>query len=108
MILSDIKKVELFRRTTPLAAGDVFISSSYEVTGYTKLCGFCITDQSGDLYIEQSGDESNWDYVEQKSLTGGTGVGFLFDIVAKYIRIRLVNGATAQTYLRLFAYLRTL
>jgi hypothetical protein len=98
---------EVFKTTTPLAAGASVTSDWFETTGYDKIVGSCFADQDGTLYIEQSPDGSNPDYEESTSYTANDKLGFIHELVCKYVRIRFVNGATAQTEFRLYVNLKT-
>jgi hypothetical protein len=105
MITTKTIKKSFNSTTTPLGVGGTYAAPSKDVFAYRKIIGTIKTDQNGTLYIEQSPDGTNWDVSDSIAITGGTGVGFTVPIVGYRARIRYVNGAVAQTYLRLFTYL---
>jgi hypothetical protein len=98
---------QVYYTTTPLGANASVASDWFETTGYNKITGSCFADQAGTLYIEQSPDGSNPDYEESTSYTANDKLGFIHELVCKYVRVRFVNGATAQTEFRLYVNLKT-
>jgi hypothetical protein len=62
------------------------------------------SDQNGTLNVQQSPDGTNWDVTSTFTVTGGTGQGFSVEVVAPYMRLDYVNGTTAQTTFRLYAW----
>jgi len=54
-------------------------------------------DQPGTLYIEQSRDNATWRIFKQVSVSANTVVTDETPIYLRYVRVRYVNGATAQT-----------
>lgn len=96
--------------TTPLGSAGTWNSTTPgNVPGHVTLTsggdtirGSVYSDQSGTIYIEQSGDHVNWDVSTSYAITGGNGQGFVENVVSPYCRLRYVNGATAQTAFRLF------
>jgi hypothetical protein len=95
--------------TTALAAGGTWISASVDCIGFPprvrRILVTLFSDQSGTLYIEFSPDNTNWDSVESFSYTGNTTpvIGPV-EVKGRYARLRYVNGATAQTVFRLYAW----
>jgi hypothetical protein len=95
----------LVSTTTALAASDTFTSTLCLVGGLRQVVGGVYSDQSGTLEIQQSPDGQNWDVVSSIAYTGGTNTGgFEVDVVEPFARIVYVNGATAQTVFRLYAW----
>ena len=89
--------------TQPLA-GNAEWASNAIITGTADfITGLAFSDQSGSLRIEQSADGTNWDYSTTVAVTGGTGAKFKEDIVAPFVRVRYINGATPQTVFRISA-----
>jgi hypothetical protein len=91
--------------TTPLSAGATFTGASQDWgSGYPHSVGFynvmAYSDQDGTIYLEQSHDNSNWDYSESQALTGGMADKLKSPIYARYVRPRYVNGGTGQTVFR--------
>ena len=95
--------------TTPLSAGGVWTSSSVDCFGTRpiakKIYITVYSDQSGTIYIEYSPDNTNWDSSESISYTGGTKPAIQpIEVKGRYARIRYVNGNTAQSVFRLYAW----
>ena len=97
-------KVQLDSTTVPLGATASYIGDLQDVTSYAKVTGIIYSDQDCTLYIEQSADGTNVDYSTSFAVTGGTGLAFSVEAVAKYARMRIVNGSVAQTTLRAYMY----
>lgn len=89
--------------TQVLAAGATYISSpkdfEHSRLGFMSVLAF--SNQAGTLYIDQSMDGSNWDFTENVSVSANVGTKLKSAIIARYARVRYVNGATAQTIFRL-------
>jgi len=92
--------------TTPLPANGTYTSSDHLVNGWGKIVGTVYADQAGTLYIEQGADGTNYDSVSSFSVGAGQSFGFMVDVVAPHVRVRYVNGATAQSAFRLFVFTR--
>jgi hypothetical protein len=91
--------------TTALGANASYTSAAVSVGALDQLVGGVYSDQSGTLEIQQSPDGQNWDVVSSIAYTGGTNTGgFEVDVVEPFARIVYVNGATAQTVFRLYAW----
>lgn len=104
-----ILRVQVVEDTTTLDANVTYTSPSIDTSNYSKFQGFVASDQDGTLYIDESADGSNWVQIDSKSVTGSSanppvGVPFNEDVTAHYMRIRYVNGATAQNSFRLEVY----
>ncbi len=87
--------------TTPLTANAVYTGSWLDLgsSGYSYILALVYSDQSGTLYIEQSHDGSTVIRQDSLSYTGGDTSGNLMkvQVMARYVRLRYVNGATDQT-----------
>jgi hypothetical protein len=92
--------------TTPLAAGATYTSAVFTCAGFARIVGTVYADQAGTLYVEQSADGTNFDSSSSFSVSAGAPFGFTVEVVAPNARIRYVNGATAQTVFRLYAFTR--
>jgi hypothetical protein len=106
-MITNKRRYEVVKTTTPLDANGVFTSEVLNSTGSARITGIVFSDQSSatdGVRIQQSIDGTNWDYESLFTLTGGTGLAFSVELVAAYARVRYVNGATAQTEFRLAAY----
>jgi hypothetical protein len=98
----------------PLGSAGTWNSAVNSYPGYPVLTNFeqAITgsvksDQSGSCIVEQSGNGTDWDVSTTITVTGGTTSNINVAIIHPYLRIRYVNGGTAQGYLRLYARLAT-
>ena len=94
--------------TTALAANASWTSASEEILNFGRITGTVFADVAGTLYVEQSPDNTNWDVVDSWSVTANAGLGFSVELVGRYVRVRFLNGATAQTTFRLFAWKRVM
>jgi hypothetical protein len=101
-------KTAIENNTTALAANATYTGASFDTmadgTNYTWLTGHVFADQAGTLYVEQSGGGTNWDRLDTIAVTANTPAKINVDILSRYIRVTLVNGATAQTTLRLHTF----
>lgn len=88
--------------TTPLAGSATYTGTWEDVTVYAASTVIANTDVAGTLYADFSTDSTNVDRTVQLSdgTSGSLGIHALVP-VARYFRVRLVNGASAQSYLRL-------
>lgn len=90
--------------TTPLGnAGTTTLS--LQVGREDFVVGMVFADQPGNIYIEQSMDNVNWDLSTTYAVAASDGKGFKEEIFAPYVQVRYVNGATPQTAFRLTARL---
>ena len=92
--------------TTALAANAEWTSTSEEVLTFGRITGTVFANVAGTIYVEQSPDNTNWDVVDSWSITANAGLGFSVELVARYVRVRFLNSATAQTTFRLFSWKR--
>lgn len=88
--------------TSPLGANATFTGSSRDTTAsgigqYKAFRTMVFADQPGTLYIEQSRDNTTWRVIKQVSVSANTVVTDETPIYLRYVRVRYVNGATAQT-----------
>ena len=87
--------------TTALAGNGTWTSGTLITDTYDTVTGTVFADVNGTLFIEQSGDGTNWDVSASQAITGGTGQAINVALVAPYFRARYVNGAGAQAAFRL-------
>ncbi len=92
--------------TTALAANTTYTSGTMLCRGFARVTVLAFADQAGTLDVDQSGDGTNWDYTTTVAVSASTGVAESVELVASYVRIRYVNGATIQGTFRLFTLLR--
>ena len=95
--------------TTPLAANGTYTTATaVDISNMRRVFGTVISDQAGTLYVRQSSDAANWDIESSFTVAAndaaGEGVGFSVEVVAPYAQLYYVNGATAQTVFRLYAW----
>ena len=103
MVPADIQavlKTSLGSTTTALDASGTWTGSTFDASTYTKVIGYAFSDVDGTAYVEHSMDGTNWDVSESFTVTGGSATTISATAVAKYVRIRYVNGAAAQTEFR--------
>jgi len=104
------KAVALFlmdSTTTPLGARASYSGPIKRCDSYARIVGTVLADRSCTLYIEQTQDGMNWDYSVSQPVLAGIGVAFDVSVVAPQCRMRVVNGARAQTVLRAYMRART-
>ena len=92
-----------FGTTTPLGSNGTVTLGPKQSDRADYISGAVFADQGGTIYIEQSGDGTNFDISAQYTVTGGDGKGFSEYLYLPYVRIRYVNGGSAQAAFRLFA-----
>lgn len=86
-----------------LTNGQQIILGPIQTDRAQKIAGSVFADQPGTLYIEQSFDGgAHYDISQSVSVVAGTGQQIFVDIVAPWVQIRYVNGATTQGVFRLF------
>lgn len=93
-----------FETTTNLGANASYTSVAMNMNNFSHLTGFVYADVDGVLKIQVSSNASNWYDAETISVTGGTTVTFIREVVARWYRIVYTNGSTAQSSFRLVAY----
>jgi hypothetical protein len=99
--------ISIYSTTTPLAANGSVTSSFVDLEQVPRTINWILvtifSDQSGTLNIEFSNDNSNVDAVQTINYTGNTRP-YIQPIArcARYVRVRYVNGSTAQTTFRLY------
>jgi hypothetical protein len=88
--------------SSTLASGAVFTGTSVDILNYSTIRVSLYSDVSSStngLQAQFSNDNTNWDFVRQ---TTYTAIGyFIFNRVARYMRIVYTNGSVAQTVFRL-------
>lgn len=89
--------------TTPLGANGTYTSDVKLTDRADSISGMVFADQGGTIYIEQSYDGQNWDISTDYAVTASDGKGFSESLLAPYVRIRYVNGGTAQGAFRIFS-----
>ncbi|MEM2386089.1 MAG: hypothetical protein QXO67_03810 [Candidatus Bathyarchaeia archaeon] len=103
--------------TTPLGANatytgasrDTFISTNFPYPRYALFMACALADQAGTLYIDESPDNTTWiNGVKSASVAANTPTILEHKPIYRYVRVRYVNGATAQTSFRLWSVVQGL
>lgn len=92
-----------FGTTTPLAGAGTITLGPSNTDRADNVSGVVFANQAGNIFIEQSGDNTNWDISTTYPVVASTAKIFSEPLYLPYVRIRYVNGATPQTAFRLFA-----
>lgn len=87
--------------TTPLPANGVWSSVVVPSANLSSIVGSVFASHTGQLFIEQSADQQNWDVSTEYDVPANDGKGFSEDVLLDFARVRYVNGGTAQTAFRL-------
>lgn len=88
-----------------LAAAGVYTSGATDALNFRRITGRVFADVAGTLHIEQSDDNVTFDSIAPITVVASTAQGFDVPVYARYVRLRYVNGAAAQTAFRLSGYL---
>lgn len=96
----------LIETTTPLLAGETYVSPTRTVPRAISITGTIESSTNGTLFIEQSGDGTDFDLSSSYEITGGQGEGFVLPLLAPHFRIRFHNEGGNQTTLRIFGEAR--
>ena len=92
-----------FHKGPVTASGEVIVGP-IQAGLHDRVGGSVFSDQPGTLYIEQSGDNVNWDISSDYPVVANNGTGFSEEVILAYVRIRFENtGASDTTVFRLFA-----
>ena len=88
---------------TPLTGAATFTGTG-EQNGFPQVTVSCQTDNTGTLFFDFSVDGSNWTTYPVGGFTVAAGIHEYHTARkdGRYFRVRLVNDAGAQTYLRLY------
>jgi hypothetical protein len=105
-ILLALFAINVVSTTTALGASATYTSSSEQESTYGTgmsrgyIRAMAISDQAGTLYIDQSVDGSHWDKSDSQAMTAGTVAVLAVQLYGQFWRLRIVNGGTAEGYLR--------
>lgn len=89
--------------TSPLGANGTWDTGVMQPGLSDRITGAVFSDQVGTIYIEQSGDGTNWDISTNYAVAAGDGEGFSEEVLLPFVRVRYLNGGIAQTVFRLYA-----
>jgi hypothetical protein len=82
----------------------VFTGTGEDVSDYASITVSLIASHASatdGLALQQSHDNTNWDYVDNYTLSAATGKQYAQQVSARYFRIVYTNGGTNQTSFRL-------
>ena len=94
------KTLSFTHSTTPLAASATFTGTTMDLGANHSINrhrAMVYATTAGTLYLEQSRDGTNWRPTTTATNTAGQSLTVDDFIVSRYVRIRYVNGATADT-----------
>jgi hypothetical protein len=95
------------RTTTALGANASYTSRTYIAQNLEKIGFYAFADQPGTIYYDVSYDGSTWRTVRSVSLLANQAVADTLDnIPGHFVRLRFVNGATAQTSMDFTIYVK--
>lgn len=82
-----------------IPAGATEVIGTVQGLGSTvdRLVGIFITDQPGNLTVEQSVDGTNWDYIDTIAVTANVGVKVSIELYAPQVRIQYKNTSGTPT-----------
>ena len=85
------------RTTTALGANATYTSRTYVAQNLESIGFYVYADQAGTVYFDVSFDGATWRTVKSVSVSAGASLSdHLNPIPGHYVRLRYVNGATAQ------------
>jgi hypothetical protein len=91
----------LVYNNTPLPANGSFISPWQEAPWASEVIVYVLADQAGALVLEGSEDQSAISFSRYSTYTANAHLVERWPRLARYYRIRFVNGGSAQTSFRL-------
>jgi hypothetical protein len=99
----------LDKSTTPLDSEATYTGPWVRGHNVVRYTATVKSDQNGMVYLDQSSDGENADYISSFNLVANTGLGISVEAIAPFTRLRIVNGdGGAQTYLRGYLHGRAL
>lgn len=84
------------RTTTALGAGATYTSRTYNTQNMQRIGFYVYADQAGTVYYDVSFDGATWRTVKSVSVAAGATLSDFFEPTGHFVRLRYVNGATAQ------------
>jgi hypothetical protein len=90
--------------TSTLTSGSVFTGTGEDVSDYASITVTLIASHvsaTDGLQLQQSHDNTNWDYVDSYTIPATTGKQYAQQVSARYFRVVYTNGGTGQTTFRL-------
>lgn len=97
--------------TTPLGANEPYESDWFDARNYSTITLLAFSNRASaanGLQIQQSIDGVNSDWENHWTLNASTGRAESVELYGRWVRVRLVNGATPQDTFRLMALARVI
>lgn len=96
---------EVNTTTAVLGAGEIY-TGEWERNGFPDIICSCKSSSAGTLYFDFSNDRVNVDSFPSSGFDVAAGIHEFHNAVKapRWFRVRFVNGATPQTYFRLYTY----
>jgi hypothetical protein len=91
--------------STPLAANTAYEGGTIYTGRSDHIVGAVYSDQFGELFVEQSTNNTNWDISTKFTVTANVGQSISEEVFLPYARVRFENGATAQGAFRIYVRL---
>jgi hypothetical protein len=101
--ISNKNKVSTLNSSTAtLNASATFTGTAEEALNYESVVVACKTDQAGSLYVDFSGDGTNWDSTLTFTVAAATNEVHRITVTRRYFRVRFTNTSVSnQTYFRM-------
>jgi len=96
-------RTQVQESASPLRAGAKFIGSRKDLLNYSTLSGFAISDAPGKLFVQQSGDGTNFDLVKEIAVSPNIGQELTVRLVLRFARVTYENDANPQSFFRLYS-----
>ncbi|MEM4656778.1 MAG: hypothetical protein QXD80_07525 [Acidilobaceae archaeon] len=100
----DVQNVEISqyiatveRTTTPLSANATYTSRTYILQNVENVNFYAFADQPGTVFVDISFDGSTWRVLKSYQVSANTTVSDIIMPIGRIMRLRYVNGATAQS-----------
>ncbi|MEM4772768.1 MAG: hypothetical protein QW648_02030 [Nanoarchaeales archaeon] len=100
----DVQNVEISqyiatveRTTTPLGANATYTSRTYILQNVENVSFYAFADQPGTVFVDISFDGTTWRVLKSYQVSANTTVSDIIIPVGRVMRLRYVNGSTAQS-----------
>jgi hypothetical protein len=103
-------KTQIENNTTALGISATYTGATFDTmadgTNFSIITVSAASDQTGTLLLQQSADGTNWFTTDSVAITANPSLSakIVADVVLRYVRLVVTNGATAQTKLYLYGY----
>lgn len=89
--------------TSVVGPGNQFTSTSYDLRDYRYFMTGVYADVDGTLYIEESGNDQDWDVRSSNPVDAGSGTKLISELALRYARAKFENETgNSTTDFRLF------